>query len=122
MNDLGVVYTHINKNEEAAKLFEKALTIDPTLAEAYNNLGYVFTSQKKHLKALAAYREAVRLKPDWSIAVYNLGIGYLNCKNKNSALEAQKTLKSIDYALASKLLNNIHSDKILDVSQIKIKG
>jgi tetratricopeptide (TPR) repeat protein len=122
MNDLGVIYTHLDKVEEAARLFERVLAIDPHLAEAYNNLGFVLTVQKKHDKALAAYREAVRLQPDWSLAIYNLGIGYLNCNNKPSALEAQKTLKNMDYSLAGKLLDNIHRDKIINVSQIRIKG
>ena len=57
----------------ALTLFDKALKINPTVADVFNNRGNVLNQLKRFDDALANFTEAIRLKPDYADAFNNLG-------------------------------------------------
>ena len=50
----------------------RALSIDPSYANAHNNLGNVLLAQKKYDEAIAEFAEVVRLQPGSAAAKQNL--------------------------------------------------
>ena len=84
----------INKNDllEAARQFEKAVTLSPTDAGAQMFLGYVRLRQDKYPEALTSLEAAkklgsldAKLQP---VLYNNLGIAYANSDRADDALEA----------------------------------
>ena len=59
------------KLEEAIEAYNKALTIKPDYAEAYNNMGNALKEQGKLEEAIEAYNKALAIKPDYAEAIEN---------------------------------------------------
>ena len=59
--------------ESGLSAAEKALTLDPTLAEAHGARGRVLVDLGRYDEALAAHAESLRLDPDSSDARFNFG-------------------------------------------------
>ena len=72
--NLGLLYLHQNRLQEAAQAFQQAIVIDNKDAVAYNNLAVIQRRQGKFKKALFNYYKAVKNKPDYAAAHLNLGI------------------------------------------------
>ena len=51
--------------------FDDAISLDPTMALAYNNRGLAYVKLGQHEKAIADLTEAIRLNPQLAVA-YNL--------------------------------------------------
>tara|TARA_B110000908_G_C10242585_1_gene446938 strand:- start:899 stop:2545 length:1647 start_codon:yes stop_codon:yes gene_type:complete len=62
------------KRDEAITAYEKALSIKPDYADAYNNIGVTLKEQGKLDEAIAAYEKTLSLKPDHAAAYYNIGV------------------------------------------------
>ena len=61
-------------SDEAAKLFQKSIELDPSLADAYNALGYMWVEQKQHLdEAERLIRKALALDPENGAYLDSLG-------------------------------------------------
>jgi len=71
---LGVIALQLGKNDKAADLIAKALTLKPDFAKAHNNLGLALQGQGKLDEALASFQKALALVPDFAKAHYNLGV------------------------------------------------
>jgi tetratricopeptide (TPR) repeat protein/2-polyprenyl-3-methyl-5-hydroxy-6-metoxy-1,4-benzoquinol methylase len=72
-NNLGNALKGQCKLDEAVAQYQRALTLEPELAEAHNNLGTAFKLQGKLDKAMAHFERALVLKSDYAQARYNLG-------------------------------------------------
>jgi Flp pilus assembly protein TadD len=60
--NLGVIYTELNRLEEAEKSYERAVALKPDHAEAHYNLGVFYELHRKDLpKALAHYQMYLNL-------------------------------------------------------------
>ncbi|MDH4285173.1 MAG: tetratricopeptide repeat protein, partial [Gallionellaceae bacterium] len=59
----GNALRELNRLDEAAESFRRALVLDPNYAEAYTNLGGVLLVQHKLEEAVESYRRALELKP-----------------------------------------------------------
>ena len=73
-NVLGSIYGGQGKVKQAIKSFQKALMVDPTVAELHLNVGMLLDQLGEKKEAILSYRKAVRLKPELTDAHYNLGI------------------------------------------------
>jgi len=63
--NLGVAFTQANLSDEAIEAYEKALEIDPDMAEAHYNLGLIYEDiEPKYDKALAHYQRYLELATD----------------------------------------------------------
>jgi len=70
----GINYFREKKHEEAIAEFEKALKIDPNLAEGYYGLGYTYCSKNQCEASLAYFQKAIELSPNY-VDAYN-GMAY----------------------------------------------
>ena len=68
-------------------LLRKALTLDPSLAEAHFQLGNLLSDQKKYSESIPQYEEALRSDPDLADAHYRLGQAYVRSGEKERAQE-----------------------------------
>src|SRR5262249_3553470 len=59
--------------DEARKLFEKAIAVDPKIPNGHNQLGLMYLREEKWAEAAEAFEEAIKADPDWSNYHYNLG-------------------------------------------------
>jgi Flp pilus assembly protein TadD len=65
--------------EEASRASERALSLDPTRADAYHALGLVSTNAKLWHEAVANYTREVQLEPYRQDALVNLGYAAKQC-------------------------------------------
>ncbi len=61
---LGSAHYFAGKYEGAVVSYNKALEIDPNLADAYNMLSYVYSYLNEHEKAISTVRNYIALQPD----------------------------------------------------------
>jgi adenylate cyclase len=58
---------------KAVELFQKAITLDGTLAEAYSSLGFLYSMTRQYDKGIAIAEKAVALNPNSATAHFFLG-------------------------------------------------
>ncbi len=72
---------------EAGTCFERATTLDPAHAGAWNNLGNVLKQQKESDMAIACYHKAITSNPNYVPALFNLAN---NLAKQNKDAEVKK--------------------------------
>lgn len=77
---------------EAIPFFEKAVSIDPKFAFAWDNLGICFRKTGKYEKAEAAYKQSLAADPKGKTALQNLPVVYLLQKKNDEAIEAYNSI------------------------------
>ena len=99
---MGVTFKEQGKLDEAIEALNKALSIKPDYAEAYNNIGVTFKEQGKLDEAIEAYNKALSIKPDYADAYNNIGVTFKEQGKLDEAIEALNNALSIrpDYAEA----------------------
>jgi len=85
--ELAYVYTALQKADEARGEYERAIAIDPKMAEAYLNLGTLFITRDPAV-AIPNLRKAVELLPAQSRPRYLLGVAQENAKDYSAAAES----------------------------------
>lgn len=70
---LGTLKLQKTDFEKARMLLEKAITLKPDHARAYNNLATVLKEQGKLGEAVESYNKSITLQPDYAMAHCNLG-------------------------------------------------
>lgn len=110
-NLLGVANFSLERYEQAAANYSRALQLNPDYAEAHNNLGASLYRLEKPIQALASYKKALQIKSDYSEAHNNMG-GVLTEFGKNEEALAC-FLKALqikpDYADAHNSLGVVYS-------------
>ena len=106
-NNLGSTYDNLNRYDDAIAAYRQVLRIDPEYAYAWNNLGNTYNSLKRYDDAIVAYRRALRIDPEYANAWNNLAFTYYLSDDTAAALQAVKTLRTLDPARAEKLFNLI---------------
>ncbi len=64
-NFLGIAYSRTNRPQKAIESYQRALRIDPQLAEAHLNIGYAYEGLHKASLARQEYQEACRLHAEF---------------------------------------------------------
>jgi tetratricopeptide (TPR) repeat protein len=92
---LAVALYHLGRLSQAIKEFQKALALQPGLAEAHNDLGVIFERQGKLQDALQEFREVVKANPNNSEARYNLGLAFASTNNdyQRARLELEQPVR-----------------------------
>ncbi|EFK05998.1 tetratricopeptide repeat protein [delta proteobacterium NaphS2] len=63
---------HDGRLSDAAKWYEKVISVDPGHVEALNNRGVLYLHEKDYSSAQRYFEKAIRLKPDYVDPYYNL--------------------------------------------------
>ena len=74
---LGTLLSKSGQPARAKAVFERALALDPELAEASNDLGALLAQDGDLARAMERFREALRANPDYPDALNNLGYALL---------------------------------------------
>jgi len=106
-NNLGSTYDDLNRYDEAIAAYSQALRLNPEYAGVWYNLGNTYDDLNRYDDAIAAYSQALRINPEDVDAWNNLAIDYYLSGNTTAALQAVKTLRTFDPAMADKLFNLI---------------
>ncbi len=72
--------------EEAINAYDKALQLQPGLAEVWNNRGVVLTKLQRYHEAIASYEQAIQLRSDYSDAWNNRGVALGKLKYYEAAV------------------------------------
>jgi tetratricopeptide (TPR) repeat protein len=73
LNQIGIRLAEQGRLAEALASFQRALQLQPGLAQTHNNLGIALQDQGRLEEAVASYRRALALRPDYAMAYNNLG-------------------------------------------------
>jgi tetratricopeptide (TPR) repeat protein len=73
LNNLGVIFQILEKNQKARDCFEKAIALNPNYVDALNNLGGMFQRLEENQKAKDCFEKAITIDPNNINAFNNLG-------------------------------------------------
>ncbi|WP_455199252.1 tetratricopeptide repeat protein [Kaarinaea lacus] len=73
-NNLGIIYYHAGKLEEAKASFNKALELNPQSVVSLNHLGIISRGEGDFQKAHEYYQRALKINPDYPYVHLNMGI------------------------------------------------
>ncbi len=93
---VGYLHGKESRLQEAIDAFDKAIQLNPDLAEAYYNRGTVRNGLKLHEKAIVDFDETIRRNPDLAEAFNNRGIA------KNRLGQHEKAIADFDKAIRLK--------------------
>ncbi len=75
-NNLGNSYSETGNTEQALLALERAVEINPSLAESHTNLGNIYLKKGRIEDAIYEYEAALKIKPDDAKTHNNLGNAY----------------------------------------------
>ncbi len=91
---------HDVEPEAAREAYERALALEPALADAHVNLGCVFHDLRKLADAEARYRAALAMRPGDAIAWFDLGVVLEDQERLDEARSAYEASLGCDPACA----------------------
>ncbi len=95
-NNLGTVYLEIGDTDTALVALERAVAINPTLAESRSNLGNIYLQRGRMNEAVQQYRAALQLNPSDPKTHYNLGNAYMVLNELNAAASSLRQAIQFD--------------------------
>jgi len=100
--------------QEAKRLYEKTLSVDPDYVDALNNLGVIHIHDKNYSAARAFFAKAIRLKPDYVDSYYNLACLHALKWELTQSLSHLKKAVSLDQSVKDWVrtdsdLQNLHA-------------
>ncbi len=101
----GLAYGLAQKYDQAVADFNKALSIDPDNAEAYNNKGLYLTEKGVIDSAIVCFDKAISLKKGFYQAFYNKGNAYAKAGNFTEAIKQYQESIKIKPGYVDAILN-----------------
>jgi tetratricopeptide (TPR) repeat protein len=103
---LGDILSHAGQPEEALKMREKSMRLNPKYPPIYlNNLGYTYFLLRRYEEAIAALKKSLSLNPNLGVAHVNLAVVYAEAGlEKEAQAEGAEILRltpSFSLAIAS---------------------
>jgi tetratricopeptide (TPR) repeat protein len=98
----GVIYSGMNKPDEAITVYTKLTQDYPEFPEPYNNLAVLYAQQKDYERARTALEMAIRAHPSYATAHENLGDLYakLASQSYDKAARLDGASKAVQAKLA----------------------
>jgi tetratricopeptide (TPR) repeat protein len=101
-----------NKLEEAVKLYNQVLKIDPGYANVHNNLGVIHKNLGENQKAITYYEKAIEIDPNYIGANYNLGIIFQESgENQKAKVYYEKVIE----------IDSSHADAYYNLGTVSLK-
>jgi len=85
-NHRGYIYNNKGEYEQAIDDFNRALSLNPELVEAYYNRGSAYFNKKDYDRAISDYTRAINLLPEYVMSINARGMAYLNTGEYNRAI------------------------------------
>ena len=123
----GHSYLALDKSSDALSAFEQALYITrsesidlegketpryPSLEQLHYGMGIAYLNSRRFAKSIDELKQVVTLNPKHAEAHFALAIAYLSKGNRREAENQQKTLSSLDAALAKRIAAALTGDGI----------
>jgi tetratricopeptide (TPR) repeat protein len=112
--DLGALYVHMGRFEDARQILEKGISIKPEEASLHLEMGNLHAQMEKPPKAIAEFRQAAVLDPDSPDFVRTLAITLLE---NGKTLEAESILRRAIRKMPERRRWKLH----LALSQLLVK-
>jgi tetratricopeptide (TPR) repeat protein len=108
-NQMGLLLSRQNRNDEARRYFERAIAAQRDHASAINNLGVLYMQMNKVDDALAAFRYGIEVAPDNETLYLNLARFYARSGDRAKARDIlqQLRVRKPDSTLARKALQEL---------------
>ena len=126
---LGDAYRKLIDGGNAVQSYQRALTMDPKLAEAKYKIGKIYETQKNVEFYLPAYQDAVQIDPNYAPAYYSLFEHYFYHGDAAKATEELNKYRGVsdpstetDYAVASLLFADKKYDDAIAASKGAIQA
>lgn len=123
----GVNLTKARKYDEAAKLYEQAVTLNPNFDSAYHEWGYALLKLKKYNESVSASQKALTLRNE-AETLLNLGLAYIGLEKWQESIESfEKAIKlkpklvQAHFNLAIALRNINRTDEAIESLQTVIE-
>ena len=81
--------------QEALAMMNRAITLNPGYARAYNARGYVYLRMFNYPKAIADFSEAIRLDPVYANAYHNRSVARKLIGEKDGAAQDDRSAKKL---------------------------
>ena len=104
--NLGVSYAQEQRPQEARKILERAVEIDPTNAEAFYNLGVISYSEGNRERAVELYRRATEADPHHVKSFYNLALTLDELGMNDQAIAAMVHAARLGFTVAQDQLRS----------------
>ncbi len=72
LSNYGMLQARAGRHATAVGLYQEAVELQPSFAEAWFNLGVSLAEQGDRAQAAAVYRKAIAIRPDYTKALFNL--------------------------------------------------
>ncbi|KPK42675.1 MAG: hypothetical protein AMJ78_01670 [Omnitrophica WOR_2 bacterium SM23_29] len=110
--NLGVLNEKLGDEDEAIRMYEKVMELDPTFALAFIYIGKIHYRNNKYLDSIKFYRRAVELVPTNANYWNDLAGAYLKARKlKEAAQSYEKALDIYPYTLAARVnLGGVYSE------------
>ncbi len=87
----GRCYYQRGEPNRSLEMFQRLISIDPTIAAGHNQLGLIYDDLEEYDNAIRHYREALALDPDMAEVHSNLGVSYYKMGKYREAREEFET-------------------------------
>jgi len=99
--NLSTALQRIGRLDDAERMAQQAISMDPALAQAWNALGLVAIDRARHEEARSHLARAVEIDPRFAIAHMNMGIALQAMGRDEEAFASLERALALDAALAS---------------------
>lgn len=101
LNKLAHSHFNLGAIEQAIKMFDRAVQINPQFAEGYYNLGIMYEKLKDFRMSLVAYEKALKINPNYKEAIYNAGLMCLKLGENEGAKNLFLKAKALNLGIAA---------------------
>jgi tetratricopeptide (TPR) repeat protein len=98
LNNQGLMFRHLGRDDEARWAIELALEFNPEFAPARHNLGNLEARARRYESAIRAYKQTIQSDPYFALAYNELGNVYKSLGRFDEADEAYEMALKIDPA------------------------
>ncbi len=95
-NDVGLAYSELGRNDDALRLFKKAVEIDPAYANPYSNIATMYFYFGKRDEAIKFFKKAIEIDPNLPDPYNNLANIYQSMEKYDEAIELYKKAININ--------------------------
>jgi len=106
---LANIYFMNQRNDDALKMYEEALELDPENVAVITKLGTIYQQNDEIDKAMKMYDSALQKNPGNSDLWFNMGILYFNLENFDKAIESFNKVIELNPGDIESMMNLVNS-------------